>query len=531
MQEEIPFVDCNCLIGRRANRDAQTLYRTEDILAELRHHKIGGALVHHSLAVEFNQDYGNRELLGELRKSDRLFGCWVLVPHHAGEMAEPDDLVREMREKGVRAARLFSKSHQIDVREFVCGPLFTALEREQVPLFLDAQEMTIAEIHDLCQAHPRLPVVATGMSWGSDRSLFPAMARCPNLHVETSKYQGHNALTILCRKFGADRVLFGTGLPMMSPGAAKAMVMYSEISREEKARIAAGNLLRLLGVKPPPPCEDVERDEVAQCVEQGLPLRIEVLDAHAHIGHEGCMGIERTSLHDQGASAMVRTMERAGIDQAFISSWIGITSDERAGNRLIADVLKKHPGRFLGYASFNPSYPEETEAELARCFGEYGMTGLKPYPPRHKYPLDGPNNRKLLEFAEARRLPILCHYGGSPQTSVTAAQVEKLGREFPNAKFIFAHVGSSWDATKACSALAKKLANVFLEITYTNVTLGTIECMVREAGVGKVLYGSDFPMRDPCPQIGWVAYARLGLEEKKALFAGNLRRILADIRP
>jgi predicted TIM-barrel fold metal-dependent hydrolase len=317
----------------------------------------------------------------------------------------------------------------------------------------------------------------------------------------------------------------------MSPGAAKAMVMYSEISDEEKALIAGGNLLRLIGEEMPLPCKAVERDEILLRVDSGRPLDIEVLDAHAHIGHEGCMGIERASLHDQGAAAMVRTMDRAGIDLAFISSWAGITSDEKAGNALIADALKRHPGRFLGYASFNPSYSEEIEAELARCFTEYGMTGIKPYPPRHKYPLDGENNRTVLRFANEHHLPILCHYGTSAQTSVTPDQVDKLGSEYPNAKFMFAHVGSSWGAAKACAAVAKKHENVFLEITYTNVTLGSIEYMVREAGVGKVLYGSDFPMRDPCPQIAWVAYARLSVNEKKQIFAGNLRRIVGDVRP
>ncbi|MEW6357514.1 MAG: amidohydrolase family protein [Planctomycetota bacterium] len=530
MTRNIPFVDCNCVIGRPGSREPEILYRTDDLLSELKYHNIRGALVHHTLAVEFNQSYGNQRLLEEIHGNERLFGSWVLLPHHAGDMPAPEIVVREMKEKSIRAARIFPKFHQFDTREYVCGPLFSALEREGIPLFLDIAEIGLPEVHDICQAHPGLPVVLTGMGWGVDRNLFPVMAHCRNLYVETSKYQGHNALAILCREFGAERVLFGAGLPAMSPGAAKAMVMYSEISAAEKEMIAGGNLLRLLGAKTPPPHEDMERDEIVRAVEAGRPLEIEVLDAHAHIGHEGCMGIEKNSLHDQGASAMIRSMDRAGINRAFISSWIGIIADEKAGNRLIAEALRKYPGRFWGYGTFNPNYPEDIDAELDRCFKEYGMMGVKPYPPRHKYPLDGENNKKVLQFADEHHLPILCHYGGSAQTSVTAAQVDTLSEKYPNAKFIFAHSGSSWGAAKSCAAVAKKRANVFLEITYTSVTFGAVEYMVREAGVEKVLYGSDFPMRDPCPQIAWVAYAKLDVEAKRQIFAGNLRRILDDVR-
>ena len=57
-----------------------------------------------------------------------------------------------------------------------------------------------------------------------------------------------------------------------------------------------------------------------------------------------------------------------------------------------------------------------------------------------------------------------------------------------------------------------------LEITYTTVTRGMIEFLVAEIGADRVLYGSDLPMRDPSPQLGWVAYARISEEDKKENF-------------
>jgi len=529
----IPFFDCNCTIGITGYREPETLYKTEDILRELEYHDIRGAVVHHALAVEFNQAYGNKQLSKELKKSARVAGAWVVLPHHAGEMPEPRRLVGMMKRRGVAVARMLPKSHGFDTTEHVCGRLFSELASARIPLFVDISEIGFGELRRICLAHPDLAVVVTGISWGSDRNLYPVMEECRNLHVETSKYQGHEALKHLCERFGPERILFGTGLPHMSPGAAKAMVMYADVPLKVKKMIAGGNLMRLIGRRMPPAYRarrGAGMDAIARRVDAGRPLNFKVIDAHAHIGHEGCMGIAKCSLHEQDAPALLRSMKSYGARAAFISSWIGITSDFKAGNALIARLLKKYPGKFIGYATFNPSYPDEIEAELKRCFTRYGMKGIKPYPPRHNYPLDGPNNRKVLEFADIHRLPILCHYGGNPNSSITAAQVEKLSEKYPRAKFIFAHAGSSWAAVKKCTAVAKKRKNVFLEITYTSVTFGAIEYMAREAGSDRVIFGTDFPMRDPHPQMAWVAYAKLPLADKTKIFGGNIERILKDVR-
>ena len=65
------------------------------------------------------------------------------------------------------------------------------------------------------------------------------------------------------------------------------------------------------------------------------------------------------------------------------------------------------------------------------------------------------------------------------------------------------------------------------ELTYTTLTRGMVEYLVREEGADKVLYGSDLPMRDPSPQLGWVAYARIPEEDKAKILSVNIQRLLA----
>jgi predicted TIM-barrel fold metal-dependent hydrolase len=529
--EKMTFIDCNCMIGRRAFREPGTIYKTEEFLRELEYHNIAGALVHHAFSVELNQAYGNRALLSECAKSTRLFPCWVVLPDHVGEMPPANQLVAEMLRQNVRAARVFPRMHGFSLDAVRSCGLSAAMEREGIVLIIPTAETDFGALGALCMAHPLLPVIVTGIAWGTDRQLFPLLERCENLHVETSSYQGHNSIEIAARRFGARRLLFGTGLPHMSPGAAKANIIYARISDDEKRMIAGGNLLRLIRQTAPEAWPNARLDEVAEIMESGRPMTPLAIDAHTHVSHAGCLGIHQCSLHAQDAEALIASMDRCGIETAMVSSWEQITSDEQGGNKLVADLIKRYPGRFIGYASFNPNYPEEIPAELERCFREYGMKGIKPYPPRHQYPLDGENNRLILEFANEHHLPILCHYGGAARTSVTAAQVEKLSEKYPNAKFIMGHAGSSWEAARACAALAKKRPrNVFAEITYTAVTFGSIEYMVKEAGEDNVLFGTDAPMRDPAAQMGWVAYAKLTVDQKQKILRGNIARILGEIR-
>ncbi len=57
-----------------------------------------------------------------------------------------------------------------------------------------------------------------------------------------------------------------------------------------------------------------------------------------------------------------------------------------------------------------------------------------------------------------------------------------------------------------------------------------IEYLVEGCGAGRVLYGSDQPMRDPRQQLGWVIYSKLSLADKKKVLGLNAKKLLDRIR-
>lgn len=528
----LPFYDCNCMIGTRGWRHPLQPQTLADFLTDFDYYDLLGALVYHAAAVEYSQDYGNRQLLRELGDNPRLMPQWVLVPHQAGEMAPAAQVVAEMLSLGVRAARLYPKSHGFGVGEAVCGELLQTLEQHRLPVFIDHSELDLPAAAALARRYPQLPIVLCGVYWNFDRVIFALFGGAPNLHLDTWAYQNHRGYEAFVSRFGSERLLFSTNLPHRSPGAARMMTCYEPISEQDRRNIAGQNLLRLLGQvegaqgRPLPqwsdPPEHPEDDPLVAAVRAGRPLRDEfVLDSHNHLGHPGSAGIDLCSFPHNDAAGLIGTMDRLGVDLACPSSWAGITHATPEANDHQVLAAEQYPGRILPYGCLNPSYPRLFQAEFERLFLTGRVIGYKPAPFRQVVPLTDPIHKPVYEWANALGKPVLC--GDGP---LRLAEIDVLAPQYPALPFLNAHTGSNYEFAQNTVAVCKRHSNVFAEITYTLIWYGMIEYLVEELGAGRVLYGSDCIMRDLAPQVGWVAWARIPLEAKRRILGHNMADIL-----
>jgi predicted TIM-barrel fold metal-dependent hydrolase len=245
--------DANCRIGTAETSGDDAPVTASALLAEMDRHSISEALVYHSWAVGYHPAHGNDRLSEETRGAGRLRRCWVVMPHHTGEMERPAPLVERMVADGVRAARIFPTLHRFSLGDWSAGQLLGALEARRVPLLIDFNRGHWAEevvdydaVARVCGAHPALPVILVREGIGSSRYLYPLLESFPNLHLELSYYQVSSGIADIVKRFGARRLLFGTGLPVYAAGPACAMLYFAEIPEEEKRAIAGDNLRRLL---------------------------------------------------------------------------------------------------------------------------------------------------------------------------------------------------------------------------------------------------------------------------------------------
>lgn len=249
--DRLHFFDCNAFFGMRKSLAPGSFYKKEELLVRMAYYGVEKALVHHSMAREYDAEVGDGILMKELEGETKLVPAWVALPHYTGEFPAPDELIARMKAQNVRAVILMPGGYYAyghSVEEWCCGDLYQALEKHRVPLFLPAAQLPgMDSVYHICTEHPELNVVLTGVDYRISRNLFPLMKRFGRLYVETSGFKPQDGIEEICSKFGAERLIFGSSMPIGSGASAVCMITYANITVGEKQLIAGGNLENLLG--------------------------------------------------------------------------------------------------------------------------------------------------------------------------------------------------------------------------------------------------------------------------------------------
>lgn len=246
---DISYYDCSCIVGKRSMVNPGSFYKIEDLLKQMQKLNIERALVYHALAREYNAVEGNSLLMKEVRENSFLSPAWVVMPHHTGEFFEPGKLIGLLRQEKVRAVRMFpgSNDHNYCIAEWNCCELLKMLEENGIVLLLGLDQVSWSEIYDLCLSHPKLKVILTDVNYRIDRNIYPLLKRFKNLFIETFGYKVNCGIEEVSKHFGADRFVFGSGMPVYSGAAAIAMISYAQICHEDRLKIACENLECMLG--------------------------------------------------------------------------------------------------------------------------------------------------------------------------------------------------------------------------------------------------------------------------------------------
>ncbi|MBM3264236.1 MAG: amidohydrolase family protein [candidate division Zixibacteria bacterium] len=526
----IRYFDCHAVVGPRPMKHPRTRWSVGHLIEDMDLAEIDGALIAHASALHYDACYGNARLKTECSAAPgRLFIVWNIVPlGEPGFFTTGDRLLSAMDEAGIRAVRL-TPGH-FSLHPDMMGETLHALEEARVLTLIDAgwtDRDMFSFFHPLFGRYPGLPFLLINAVWPHQRFVHRLMALHENLHLEFSSYQINRGLERYVVDFGDERLLFGTGMTEKSPGAARFFIDYAQIPVESKRRIAGGNLTRLLkGQTPVAASENRMDDPLLREARAGIPLSVAVLDAHAHVLHEeGQNAGHNYIMYDGDAQGMIEVNGWTGIDRIAMMSWNGpVCTDAVDGNDIVYRAIRRYPDRVIGVAVIDPTHmtPQEIEAEIKLRYLEQGFAGMKPYP-HMNLSYEDERFTDWWVFGDAHGLYALLHV--APQTGGVAA-VGRLAERFPAASWIIAHAGGSYAFAEEVAACVRAHPNVYAEITLTPVTNRVIEYLVETAGADRVLFGSDAPMRDPRPQLGWVVWADLPVPIRERILGANFQRIL-----
>jgi predicted TIM-barrel fold metal-dependent hydrolase len=200
----------------------------------------------HAYAKEYDPRTGNERATEACLKHPAFVPCYVLLPEHTGEMASGDALLRYLAEGGARAARLYPKEHSYGLGETWCGGLFGTLAEAGVPVLIDFDQTSWPEVDGVLTAHPKLNLMVVRTGYRIDRWVYPMLSRHRGLRLETENYVPHMALEAVTERFGAECLIFGSGMPVWDAGGAMSHVLYAAVDERARRKIAGENLEGLL---------------------------------------------------------------------------------------------------------------------------------------------------------------------------------------------------------------------------------------------------------------------------------------------
>jgi len=265
--------------------------------------------------------------------------------------------------------------------------------------------------------------------------------------------------------------------------------------------------------------------------------------------------------------AKLAAMDASGITMTALSindpgpEWFGEDGPRlaRVMNDFVADISRKHPGRFLGLCVLPLQDMKAAQAELDRCVRSLGMKGVLLYTNlAGRFP-DEPEFRPLFAQTVELDVPILLH----PAKPITTEQVKayemtsSLGNmfddtialtriimagildQFPKLKLVCPHLGGTLPyiigrldhqvavlnrgpeyLTRAPSEYLKQ---IWLDIV-SPLPLAMKFC-AEFMGTDRLLFASDHPWVDPALILGDLRSLNLPPVDEANILGGNARRL------
>jgi predicted TIM-barrel fold metal-dependent hydrolase len=180
-----------------------------------------------------------------------------------------------------------------------------------------------------------------------------------------------------------------------------------------------------------------------------------------------------------------------------------------SGNDYTAEIVKKYPDRFMGFASVDPHKGKAAVIEMERSVKELGLRGLKLHPISQAFFPNDTRFYPLWQKCSELGVPVLFHSG---QTAVGAGlpgggglkikyaqpiHLDDVAADFPELNIIMAHPGVPWQEEQLSIALHKP--NVYIDLSgwspkyFRPILVQYANSLLQN----KVLFGSDFPALTP----------------------------------
>ncbi len=223
-------------------------------------------------------------------------------------------------------------------------------------------------------------------------------------------------------------------------------------------------------------------------------------------------------------SGLRREMKTAGIEEALVYHVLARDGHPPLGNTLLLEEIKGQAGLYpvwvlLPHHTGEMPPPERLLEEMK----SKGVRAARVYPGRlhHSFTLAEWSSGELLTALETARLPLILDI-----EIVTWEEVHSLLQKYPQLPIVLANF--TYRHNRFLYPLWERFDSLYIEISRF-MGGGAIEDAVRRFGSRRILFGTNMPHYTGTAAVARLTYADISWDDKKAIAADNLDRILKEV--
>lgn len=245
-KNELSFFDCNAFIGIHNNPYIESPFGVRALEKNIEDSGLQECMIYHSASVLYDPAYGNELLIEQAKNKIGLYFVWVVVPEYFNTERETEFFFSKVIENKISAIKIFPRYHSFNLTNGSMDNFLSYLNSKRIPLLVDQEEISWEEISYILKNHPDIYLLLQNVGYRMERYISPFLEKYKNFYLDISRYQAHGGIEYLCGRFGSERLLFGSAMPIFSPEPIMTMIYNAKVSWQEKENISSKNLLRLV---------------------------------------------------------------------------------------------------------------------------------------------------------------------------------------------------------------------------------------------------------------------------------------------
>lgn len=260
-----------------------------------------------------------------------------------------------------------------------------------------------------------------------------------------------------------------------------------------------------------------------------------IIDAHCHIYPEkiaqkatdstnNFYGVAQAPFHGT-TNELLEQSEVSGVSKMLVQSVATTEKQVSSINHFIADEVKKHPDKFIGFGTLHPN-SDDLKRDIEELIS-LGLLGVKLHPDIQNFKIDDYRCLKIYELCEKHNLPILMHTGDSRYDNSNPNRLLPVMEIYSDLTVIGAHFGgySIWEeaSKKLCS-----LPNLYVDTCSSFFALDkeTALNIIRRYGAEKVIFATDYPMWSQQDELNYILSLGLTDDELECILSKNILKVL-----